>query len=129
MLNSAIDQLGPPDSELTPNSIMTDLTEHYVPNSVTRVREHKSVSHVPNISILKRGTAPKKPRCFLAPRPAGPAAAAPRPGSRAGGRARLAPAQVASSRRRRPAPPRPNLDPPAALVEDLHRPSWLAFVG
>ena len=65
MLNSAIDQLGPPDSELTPNSIMTDLTEHYVPNSVTRVREHKSVSHVPNISILKRGERrPKNPAVF-----------------------------------------------------------------
>ena len=57
MLNSAIDLLGPPDSELTPNSIMTDLTEHYVPNSVTRVREHKSVSHVPNISLLNKGKA------------------------------------------------------------------------
>ena len=49
VLNSASDQLGHPDRELTPNSIMTDLTEHYVPNSVTRVREHKSGSHVPNI--------------------------------------------------------------------------------
>ena len=62
MLNSAIDQLGPPDIELTPNSIMTNLTEHYVPNSVTRVREHKNVSHVPNISLLNKGRPAQRSR-------------------------------------------------------------------
>jgi hypothetical protein len=49
MLNSASDQLGHPDNELTPNNITTEITEHYVSQFVTDEREHKSGSHVPNI--------------------------------------------------------------------------------
>ena len=56
-VNSAIDQLGPPDIELTPNSIMTGITEHYVSQSVTNEREHKNGSHVPNNFLGMKGPA------------------------------------------------------------------------
>jgi hypothetical protein len=52
---SASDHLRPPDSELTPNIIIPNLTEHYVSPRVLKDREHKSGSHVPNIFFSLEG--------------------------------------------------------------------------
>ena len=90
----------PPDIELTPNSIMTRITEHYVSQSVTNEREHKSGSHVPNNFLGKKGPAHPPParsgRSAVARRAAAPAEdPAPAPGRSAAARRRRA--QVASS--------------------------------
>ena len=96
-VNSAIDQLGPLDIESTPNSIMTGITEHYVSQSVTNEREHKSGSHVPNNFLGKKGPAH---HCPPSPWPAAPLclprSPAPAPGRSAAARRRRG-AQVASS--------------------------------
>ena len=55
VLGSASDHLRPPDSELTPNIIIPNLTEHYVSPLVLKDREHKSGSHVPNIFFSLKG--------------------------------------------------------------------------
>ena len=98
-LNSAIDQLGPPDIELTPNSIMTRITEHYVSQSVTNEREHKSGSHVPNNFLGKKGPA-HPPPAAVPPWPAAP----PRL-PRIPPRLLVAPPQPAAAALRWPAPP------------------------
>ena len=106
-LNSAIDQLGPPDSELTPNSIMTELTEHYVPQSVTNEREHKSGSHVPNNFFLWRNGGRRHPPARRASRRGLVAAAAVRRAPPPAGRGMRPPpraGQVAAARS--PPPPR-----------------------
>jgi len=97
VLGSASDHLRPPDSELTPNIIVPNLTEHYVSPLVLKDREHKSGSHVPNIFFSLKGeelSVPPRPGTRQrvgdggAPHPT--SAASPRPGACAAGQRRVA---------------------------------------